>query len=268
MECSKGNSYIKSSYNHKVRTHFTFLLATQDLYEASKNGDISQIEECLSRGALMDELQDTGLRWPYEKMTPLMAASYHDKCHAVAALISKGVQMDKENGQNVTALYLACWKGHVDVVKILVNNNADTETSDGHGTSPLMAACRRGSVEIVSLLLSKGANVDKINDKSETALYLASENGHDVVMKILLENQADTEIYNVDGFSALMVACMCPYRPSCVRLLLDYLSIEGTLMAKVLWIMLKKEEFWPSSAIAILMMPVKSAKEMEQSFKL
>jgi ankyrin repeat protein len=141
-----------------------------------------------------------------------MAASFGGHVPVVEALIAADSRVEyarREDG--LTALLVACERGHVDVVRILLREGADPNQAftDENAHSPLILASIRGFVQIVDELISAGANVNYARPTGNiekrfipgcTAILAACQNGHVDVVRILLRagadpNQAYTDEY-------------------------------------------------------------------------
>eukprot|EP01048_Picozoa_sp_COSAG05_P024122 COSAG05_NODE_5529_length_1150_cov_3.374881_1_plen_303_part_00 len=103
------------------------------LKEASKIGDVGQIQALLADGAPVNAVDGQGY-------TPLYCATMYGQEQAVAALLAAGAEVDREN------------------------NN---------GVSPLMAAARDGVTAIVGALLAAGADVSQVDEFGRTAHSIA-----------------------------------------------------------------------------------------------
>ena len=68
----------------------------------------------------------------------------------MAALIADGADVNepKTGGSGVTALYVACMKGHTEIVATLLAANANAnEAQHIDGVTPLYIACQNGHGE-------------------------------------------------------------------------------------------------------------------------
>ena len=69
------------------------------------------------------------------------------------------VDVDRTEGDGVTALHLACERGHTEMVRYLLKSAASTDVRVGStGDTPLHLAAGKGLVEIVNVLLEYGAD--------------------------------------------------------------------------------------------------------------
>ena len=163
-----------------------------ELYDATKNGDLEKVKECLTNGANVNITQDFGL-------TPLMWAAG------------------------------AAHKGHLEIVKLLVEHGADIEAKDSNaGYTALIFAAKREEyssgfrmvaidtfsimggnttqLEIVKYLVEQGANINARSSYNTTALMEAAYKGNFEIVKFLVQNGADVNIKNNDNKTALDAA--------------------------------------------------------------
>ncbi|XP_040517032.1 ankyrin repeat and SOCS box protein 11 isoform X4 [Gallus gallus] len=97
----------------------------------------------------------------------------HRECMEV--LLAHGVDIDQEDLQYGTLLYVACMYQRTDCVKKLLELGANVNAGKRLDT-PLHAAARKSSAEIVILLADYGANLKCRNAEFKRALDLAIPN--------------------------------------------------------------------------------------------
>jgi hypothetical protein len=98
-----------------------FALASDELFDAARKGDVAAVKVALDNGAPVDA------KWRYDQ----------------------------------TALFIAAFRGHAEVVKLLLDRGAKADVKDSfYGMTALGAAGQKGSAEIVGMLLDKGATAD------------------------------------------------------------------------------------------------------------
>lgn len=101
----------------------------------------------------------------------------------VKLLVEAGVDLDFQDDQGETALYVAARTGHADSASILILGNAlqkaDIETPENSfGWTPLHVACVEGHLAIVKLLIEAGADLEKADGSGWTAKEHATLRGH------------------------------------------------------------------------------------------
>ena len=148
-----------------------------DLFEATKAGNIKQITRLLSIGININVTKNIS----FNVITPLIQA-------------------------------LSTCSQNIDVVKILLNAGADPNKADNWGESPLHSAAFFGKTNAVKLLLYQGANPNQVNRCGRTALTYALDchaHGNYLVttelIKLLIEggtqpNEEDRRKIDKGGF--------------------------------------------------------------------
>jgi hypothetical protein len=109
---------------------------------------------------------------------------------AVKWLVDHSAPIDehRRNGNDWTALHLACRIGYSGAVKALVENgaNINMQTAIDGGWTPLMQACAGGSKAIVEFLLAHDADFDVRNlYEGGTARDIAAKHGHPEIAELL-----------------------------------------------------------------------------------
>jgi ankyrin repeat protein len=121
------------------------------------------------------------------------------------------VQLNVIDG-NQTALMWAARKGWLSIARLLNEKGlACVNVASPSGLTALMIACWKGHDEMVAFLLGKGANPGKACHKGKTALIYASEHGHTRCVQRLLEAGLEkVRINDADksGNTALAYACL------------------------------------------------------------
>ena len=115
--------------------------------------------------------------------------------------------------EQVTALHLAAFGGHLDACRLLLANGAEVDAltlpleRSASGDTPLMRAVWGRSLAVAELLLEAGADVDDVDGMTgDTPLLAAARSGQPSMCQLLLEHGADLETFNQDGEDALDLA--------------------------------------------------------------
>lgn len=98
-----------------------------------------------------------------------------------------GNNIDKQNEQGQTRLYLAAREGNTAAVKKLLRAGADPDIADARGLTPLHLAAYWGEAEIVGALLKAGASPNIDNGKGWTPLHSAAMAGGMKSRKTVIE---------------------------------------------------------------------------------
>ena len=115
--------------------------------------------------------------------------------------------------EQVTALHLAAFGGHLVACRLLLANGAEVDALTlplerrESGDTALMRAVWGRSLAVAELLLEAGADVDDVDGLTgDTPLLAAARSGQPSMCQLLLKHGADLETFNQDGESALDLA--------------------------------------------------------------
>jgi ankyrin repeat protein len=147
---------------------------------------------------LRDERGNTVLIWAVSRKECLEKLEY---------FIDSGVDLNAQNFEGQTALFLASSLGLEQTVEFLLSNGANANLATLEETTPLMAAASMGYKRIVRLLIAFGAHVNAQDEEGDTALHMAIREQHEGVVRILVNAGADVRLCNDDGEDAFALAC-------------------------------------------------------------
>ena len=145
----------------KARRAITLMLRGLNLHDLSKDGKIEEL-----KSAIADKC-DPNIIHPKTGRTPLQYAADANQVAVIKELLANSADIDFTGVSQVTALYSALMKGHVDSSEALLSGGSDPNKALGNGSTPLMAAIKKGSLALVDLLLKYGAR--PILDDAKTA---------------------------------------------------------------------------------------------------
>jgi ankyrin repeat protein len=103
------------------------------------------------------------------------------------------LQLNQQTLDGKTALWFACYKGHLSLVHYLLGKGALVNLADSHGISPLLISCFDGHTDIVRALLGHRANVNQVRDNGVSPLIAASYQGYEEIVRLLVEAGADLD---------------------------------------------------------------------------
>ena len=89
------------------------------------------------------------------------------------------IDVNLENKQKETPLFLAVNKNDINIVKELICKGADIKKRNKSDMSPLMLCCKNNYQTIAEFLIKKGADVNEKNILGDTPLKLAQSNGNE-----------------------------------------------------------------------------------------
>ena len=96
------------------------------------------------------------------------------------------IDVNLENKQKETPLFLAVNKNDINIVKELICKGADIKKRNKSDMSPLMLCCKNNYQTIAEFLIKKGADVNEKNILGDTPLKLAQSNGNEeVALKLI-----------------------------------------------------------------------------------
>ena len=198
------------------------------LHWACAKGDFPLIAEILvSNGANINQRENQGI-------TPLMAAVMVGHIEAARKLLELGADTHVLDMEGKSALHFSCAKGDFPkIVDMLLTNGADINQRSCRGYTPLMAAVAVGRLETVRKLLELGADIHALDMEGNSALHLACAIGDfPKIVDILLTNGADINHRGDQGYTPLMVASQQGCLQAVIKLLdlgseVDILSDYG-----------------------------------------
>ena len=122
-----------------------------------------------------------------------------------------------------TELHRCAGDGDLERVTQLVEGGAHIEETDDDGMTALLVACVRGHFEIVVYLVERSANVTHSNSEGTTVLHWASLGNNVPTVKHLLEHGARITERGINGMTALLYAAGY----GCLEVVQYLLSSEG-----------------------------------------
>lgn len=211
-----------------TRRAITLMLRGLNLHDLSKDGKVDELSS-----AIRDKC-DPNIIHPKTGRTPLQYAADANQVAVIKELLTSRAEIDFTGVSQVTALYSALMKGHLDAARTLIEGGADPNKAVGNGSTPLMAAIKKGSMPLVDLLLSNRAqpiveDVKAAFEKKDKAMvtriknalgsdmwapYLQGESmfhqfcrkGDVAIVSLALEFNADVLRQNGDKLSPLDIA--------------------------------------------------------------
>jgi len=197
----------------------------RQLLNACRYGHVSEVEVLSSKGANIhysDEDDPFGA-------TCLSEASRRGKAQIVQLLIDQGVSVDDKISHDITALHLACERGHIDVVRVLLDNHAQPSPAELFNLdTPLHYAAANDHDAICALLISHGVDANLRNRTGDTPLHIAVANDRLRATTKLLSLGADLSITNHAEMTPVTVGQLakCTQAMSAIEPFLDKLARE------------------------------------------
>ena len=152
------------------------------LHAAAEGGWPEAVAALLDAGADIEELApmpgNPGAReQPSSALLRACGAGHHA---VVAALASRGADVDFERQDGLTPLLLAASRGNEMVVRALVGAGADVNRAQrGTGMTPILVAASRGDAGVLGALIEAGADVNAAQRRTGlTPLAAATRRGN------------------------------------------------------------------------------------------
>jgi len=209
-----------------------------DLYEASKKGNLEKVTELINNGADVNKMTTKGF-------FSLYIASQEGHTDVVEKLLESGADVNKMTTNGIFSLYIASQEGHTDVVKKLLESGADVNKTTTHGFFSLYVASQKGHTDVVKKLLASGADVNKMTTTGFFSLYIASHEGHTNVVEKLLASGADVNKMTTNGNSSLLVASQEGYTNVVEKLLASGADVNMKYKGKSMIIYAEENTFKP-----------------------
>lgn len=217
-----GLVFLKvSTMNKEYLNLFRFLLTQKISFHldeinnlvalASKEGCSEILDLCITCNLALD------CSSRHSMMTPLMHAAYRGHMDIIDMLLKNGVDINKKDNLERTALVyaiewgqteavefllsedaeidaqaliLACFQGYDDITNLLINECTDVNMVGFGGNTALMILAKEGNKKMVKRIIRKGADINAQNCLGKTALSNARECKHELVIELLLRNGA------------------------------------------------------------------------------
>lgn len=121
----------------------------------------------------------------------LLLLCHEGKIEDIKKLIEKGINLNTCDSLGMTALHIACIKGHEEIVNILLNNEKlMIDKKDLLGTTPLMYAAAWDHGNICTTLIKYNASIDVVDSKGIIPLMLVCERDNMDLFDLLVQRNA------------------------------------------------------------------------------
>lgn len=111
-------------------------------------------------------------------------------------LLESGWNLDVQDNQGKTPLYVAAYFGRQEIVEELLSAGAQVNLATGKGTTPLAIAVKKGHFEIAKMLRLAGGKILKASEEKKVS---------DLVEAVRARNQGDTQNLLAQGVDPNML---------------------------------------------------------------
>ncbi|XP_048366382.1 inversin [Sphaerodactylus townsendi] len=201
-------------------------LASQ-VHAAAVNGHKSTLLKQIAENPDLKDKEDQFGR------TPLMYCVLADRLDCAEALLKTGIDVNKADCSQRTALHLAAQKGNYRFMKLLLARRADWLKKDLEEITPLHLTTRHKSTKCLVLLLKYMApgEIDTQDKNKQTALHWSAYYNNPEHVKLLIKHDSNIGIPDVEGKIPLHWAAnhKDPSALHTVRCILDAAPTESLL---------------------------------------
>ena len=121
-------------------------------------------QEAATKAKKEGHTKTSKLEWP-----DIMKASFAGNIEWLNTLLKDELDVNRQDGDGVTALMLASREGHTEIAKILIDQGAQVNLQKISGTSALMKASKRGHTQgCRKLFLNGWANLEHVTPYDRT----------------------------------------------------------------------------------------------------
>jgi hypothetical protein len=177
-----------------------YITRTKPIHEAAYKGNLKKVKQIIDRDPAQVNVQD------WQDHTPLYLASCKGHTEIVDFLLAHNANTELGNNLNERPLAVAAEFGHYNTVKTLLMHGATVNCRDILDRTPLHEAALRSGKEVINILISYGADVSAKDDDNDTPLHQAAMLNNIEAAKALVEHGADLFVKNDYDYAKLYIA--------------------------------------------------------------
>ncbi len=180
---NKTSGYLVIAYsgNQKLFEVAKKFKTDFNLAEAILAGNMQIVEEKISSDpAQINQFADDGF-------SPVALATYFGQIEIARFLLMNGADpgLCASNPSKVNALHAAVAKQNLALCELFISKGVNVNTPQAQNISPLHSAAHRGNLQLVRLLVENGADVNFKSDEGKTAIDFARIDRHQAVVDYL-----------------------------------------------------------------------------------
>lgn len=134
-----------------------------DLFSLAKDGNENDLENLLKTGI------DSNKRDKHNR-TAIHIAAFHGHVNIIQLLCKYGADLNLPAQNSSRAIHFAAMNGHLNVITYLIGSGQRINIADGKSNTPAHIAAQRGQRFLLSHLIAMGANMQAKNKSNETPL--------------------------------------------------------------------------------------------------
>lgn len=139
-------------------------LSTEDLNPSNTHAMIAAAHNNVHRlEAELSNVENDVNKQNGDGETALFVAAYYGSMAALNTLLDHNCDVNIPDDMGKTPLYIAVERNHVKLIETLIRHRCDVNQPDKNGTVPLMLAVDAGNAYVTRLLVAAGANVNSIS---------------------------------------------------------------------------------------------------------
>lgn len=136
-------------------------------------------------------------------LTDWIVAVRFENISVLEDLMTRGMNIDVQNGNGDTALHLAISYGCPAALAFLLEKGANVEIKNRSGHTPLIEAIKVNREDMVCALLARNADIENPTAYlKRTPLMVAGMHGNGSLARLLLEKGARLDVKDVHGDTA------------------------------------------------------------------
>ena len=140
-------------------------------------------------------------------MTALYLAAKYDHVQIVELLLRSGARVDIGDYRvGRTALRVAAERDHEEIVRLLQKSGARIDLKDSSGGTAMLHAVRQGAEKALNEMIDAGGNLKEVDENGQSLLHSASEKNRANITRTLIDKGLDPNIRDKSERTPLHIA--------------------------------------------------------------